>query len=60
MNEPSSRLWASFQKLASEHPECNGVKLTLEMQRWFIFVQQQYFLQRVAAIAQPANQLIPI
>jgi hypothetical protein len=55
MNESSSRLWASFQKLASEHPECNGVKLTLEMQRWFIFVQQQYFLQRVAAIAQPTN-----
>jgi len=60
MNQPSSRLWASFQRLANEHPECNAVKLTLEMQRWFIFVQQQHFLQRVAAIAQPANELTSI
>jgi hypothetical protein len=57
VNESSSRLWASFQKLANEHPECNAVKLTLEMQRWFIFVQQQHFLQRVAAIARPAHPL---
>ena len=49
MHDAHSRLWPAFQRLANEYPDCDAVKLTLEMQRWFIRVQQQQFLRQAAA-----------
>jgi len=53
-------LWRAFQKLANEYPDCNAVKLTLEMQRWFISVQQHQFLVCIAALVQPVGESIPV
>lgn len=57
MNDPHVRLWSAFQRLANEYPDCNAVKLTLELQRWFIAVQQQHFLWRLTVMLQPAGVL---
>lgn len=59
MNDPHTGLWPAFQRLANEHPDCNGVKLTLELQRWFISVQQQQFLQRLSAMVPSLGELAP-
>jgi hypothetical protein len=43
-------VWRDFQQLANDHPDCSAVKLTLELQRWYISVQEQHFLDRVAEV----------
>jgi hypothetical protein len=43
MQDNHSTHWAIFQTLAREHPACNSVKLTIELQRWFIEQQQNVF-----------------
>jgi hypothetical protein len=48
MIEATPPVWRDFQQLANDYPDCGAVKLTLELQRWFISVQERHFLARVA------------
>jgi hypothetical protein len=55
MIDSSPSLWPTFQQLANDYPDCNAVKLTVELQRWFIKVHEQHFLDRVLATLEPAE-----
>jgi hypothetical protein len=58
MNDAHSRLWPAFQRLANEYPDSDAVKLTLEMQRWFVHMRQLHFLHQATStsLASIANQ----
>ena len=56
MHDPKSSVWSAFQRLANEHPDCNAGKLTLDLQRGFVSIQQQYFLDRVAQVVEAQSE----
>lgn len=41
MNDPSASVWSAFQRLATEYPDCNAVRLTLNLQRGLVSMQQR-------------------
>jgi hypothetical protein len=57
MDEKSESLWKMFTALERQFPECQALKLTIELQRWFIHHRQRAILDSMHAMLAQADPI---
>ena len=56
MADTSKNLWKVFGALEQQFPECKAVKLTIELQRWFVHQKQRAIADSMQAMLADIDQ----
>ncbi len=56
MDNKITDLWKDFRLLSRQNPDCEAVRLTVELQRWFVGHKQQAFIKKVYEVLKTIDQ----